>query len=191
MKKIVLVTFSIVLFGLMTSSIGQEAFKFGVVDLKRVLDNYYKYTEAGNVVKAGQQRLSEDLAVIEEEIKTLQEKLEKTKLFVEKAQTANLETEIQTKQQEYQRVLSRGNQALFDKEQELLAPIFTELREHISDVGKAENYDLIIDKQAALYFNEKYDLTDKLIELINKDAKKAEPKKEDAGKAQPPTEGAK
>ena len=179
MKKIVLLIFSsIVLFGLMTSTIGQESFKFGVVDTNRVLQNYQKAIDADKELKAAEKRLKTNLDVIVEEIRTLREKKDKTELFVEEAETANLEKQIQLKQQEYQQKFEQGRQVLLERNQELMTPIYKELETLIINTGKAENYDLIIDKQAALYANEKYDLTDKLIELINAGAGEAETEKE-------------
>ena len=167
MKKFVLTVFSLTLFGILTGSIGQESFKLGVVDSNRVLQNYQKAVEADKLLKNAEARLKKNLDQISEEIRTLNEKKEKTELFVEEAQTADLENQIQLKQMEYQRELEQGRQALIEKNKELMNPIFKELEQLIVNTGKVENYDLIIDRQAALYFNEKYDITDKLIILIN------------------------
>ncbi|RKU10417.1 hypothetical protein C6501_13770 [Candidatus Poribacteria bacterium] len=191
MKKLVLVIFSIALFGLMVGSIGTETFKFGIVDANRVLLNYQKAIEADKILKNAEQRLKEKLDAFGEEIRTLQERREKAELFESEEQIKESESKIQQKQIEYQQEFERGGQVLSEKRQELLTPILKELEELIIKVGKAENYDLIINKQAALYFNEKYDLTDKLIKLINAGAEKTEPKKEDAEKPQSSTEDAK
>lgn len=185
MKKFILILFSIVLFGFLTGSIGQEAFKLGVVDSNRVLKNYQKALDADKLLKNAEARLKKNLDEISEEIRTLREKKEKTELFVEEAQTAKIENQIQLKQMEAQQELERGRQTLIEKNQELMNPIFKELEQLIIKTGKDENYDLIIDKQAALYFNEKYDITDKLIILINAENEKEEQANLDAEKPQP------
>ena len=95
-----------------------------------------------------------------DEIRTLQEKKAKTELFVEKAQTADLDNEIRLKQQEYQREVEIGQQALLEKEQELMEPIYNGLQGLIVKVGEAENFDIILEKRLiTLYVKEKYDLT--------------------------------
>lgn len=180
MKKFVLIVFSLVLFGMLTVSIGQEAFKLGVVDSNRVLQNYKKAMDADKFLKNAEERLRKNLAEMDEDIRTLIEKKEKTELFVEEAQTAELVKQIQAKQLEFQRERDQGSQALIEKNRELMQPIFKELEQLIIKTGKEENYDLIIDKQAALYFNEKYDITDKLIILINAGNEKAEQNNQDA-----------
>ena len=168
-----------------------ETFKFGIVDANRVLLNYQKAIEADKILKNAEKRLKEKLDAIGEEIRTLQERKEKAELFESEEQINESQNKIQQKQLEYQQEFERGGQVLSEKRQELLTPILKELEELIIKVGKEENYDLIINKQAALYFNEKYDLTDKLIKLINAGAEKVEPKKEDAEKPQPSTEDTK
>ena len=182
MKKFVLVLFPLMLFGLLTGSIGQESFKFGVVDTQRVLVNYSKAVEVDKMLKAAEKRWQEKLAAVGENIRTLQEKKEKTELFVEEAQTANLVREIEQLQLQYQQEFNQGRDALLAKNREEMTPILKELEELIIKVGKEENYDLIVDKQAVFYMNEKYDLTDKLIGTINAGAETdAVTKTEDTG----------
>ncbi len=176
MKKFVLVLLPLMLLSLLSGSMGQEAFKFGVVDTQRVLINYSEAVKVDNLLKTAEKRWQEELAAIGSEITTLQEKKEKTELFVEEAQTASIERDIQLKQQQYQQKFNQGRDALLEKNRELMTPIIKELEELIKKIGKEENYDLIIDKQAVFYMNEKYDLTDKLIGLINDGAKKDDSK---------------
>lgn len=176
MKKFVLVLFPLMLFCFLSGSMGQEAFKFGVVDTQRVLINYSKAVEVDNLLKAAEKRWQDELEDLRNDITTMQEKKEKTELFVEEAETASIERDIQYKQQQYQQKFNQGRDALLEKNRELMTPIVQELEELIKKVGKEENYDLIIDKQAVFYMNEKYDLTDKLIALINAGAKKDDPK---------------
>jgi len=192
MKKLVFITFSMVLLvGLMAGSIGTETFKLGVVDSNRVLLNYQKAIETDKILKDAEKRLKEKLDIKGEEIRTLREKKTKSELFLEQPKIAELQKQIEQKTIEHQQEFERGRQALLEKNQELMTPIFKELEELIIKVGKEEKYDLIIDRQAALYFNEKYDITDELIKLINANVEKAEPKKENAEKSQTSTENAK
>lgn len=167
MKKFVLVLLPLMLFSLISGSIGQESIKLGVVDTQRVLANYSKAVEVDKMLKAAEKRWQEKLAAIGENITTLEEKKKKTELFVEEAQTASLVREIEQLQMQYQQEFNQGREALLARNREELTPILKELEELIIKVGKEQNYDLIIDKQAVFYMNEKYDITDKLIGLIN------------------------
>ncbi len=182
MKKFVLVLFPLMLFSLLSGSVGQEALKLGVVDTQHVLVNYSKAIEVDKKLKAAEKRWQENLAEIGENITTLQEKKEKTELFVEEAQTATIERDIQRLQQQYQQEFNQGREALLEKNREWMTPILKELEDLIKKVGKEENYDLIIDKQAVFYMSEKFDISNKLIDLINAGAEKdANSKVDDPG----------
>lgn len=154
-------------------SIGQQAFKIGVVNTQEVLEGSTQAKNATELLRAASERLRTKLQQLESEIRTLQEKKAKTELFVEKAQTADLDNEILLKQQEAQREVEVGQQALLEKEQELMEPIYNRLQELIIKVGEAENYDIILEKRLiTLYVKKDYDLTQQLIGLMNEDDKK-------------------
>ena len=86
-----------------------------------------------------------------------------------------MNNEILQKQQEYQREREMGQQALLEKERELLEPIYKSLEDLIIKVGKDENYDIILEKRLiTLYVKEKYDLTKRLIELMNENGENGE-----------------
>ena len=94
---------------------------------------------------------------------------------MEEAQTADLNREILQKQQEHQRELEIGQQALIEKEKELLEPIYKGLEDLIIKVGKDENYDIILEKRLiTLYVKEEYDLTKRLTNLMNENAENGE-----------------
>ena len=155
-------------FCLSSGSIGQESFKIGVVNTQVVLEGSQQATDATDILKAASERLRTKLDTLGEEIRTLQEKKAKTELFVERAQTADLDNEIRLKQQEYQREVEIGQQALLEKEQELMEPIYNSLQELIVKVGESENFDIILEKRLiTLYVKEEFDLTQRLIGLMN------------------------
>lgn len=167
-----LLTIALVVFCFSPSSIGQESFKIGVVNTQIVLEGSKQATDATDILKAASERLKTKLDTLGEEIRTLQEKKAKTELFVERAQTADLDNEIRLKQQEYQREVEIGQQALLEKEQELMEPIYNSLQELIVRVGKSENFDIILEKRLiTLYVKEDFDLTQRLIGLMNEETK--------------------
>ena len=155
-----------------TGSIGQVAFKIGVVNTQEVLEGSTQAKDATELLRAASERLKAKLQQFEVEIRTLQEKKAKTELFMEQAQTADLDNEILRKQQEAQREVEIGQQALLEKEQELMEPIYNRLQELIVKVGEAENFDIILEKRLiTLYVKKEYDLTQQLIGLMNENDK--------------------
>ncbi len=162
---------SITSFCLISGSLSQEFFKLGVVNTQQVLENYKKAKDADALLTSASERLKGKLEGLANEIRTLQEKKTKMTLFVEKPEIADLEQEIRFKQQEYQREVEIGQQALLDKEKELMEPIFKEISAMIVQVGESEKFDIILEKRLiTLYVNEKYDLTQRLIGLVNENS---------------------
>ena len=168
--RLTLLIIAIAAFGFSSGSIGQEAFKIGVVNTEEVLKGSAAATKATETLRAAGERLQKKLQTIADEARTLQEKKAKTELFVEEAQTADLDREILEKQQEHQRELEIGQQALVEKERELLEPIYKNLEDLIIKVGKDGNYDIILEKRLiTLYVKEEHDLTKRLTDLMNAD----------------------
>ena len=156
-------------------SIGQESFKIGVVNTQEVLESSKEATDATDLLQAASERLKTKLQQLGDEIRTLQEKKAKTELFVERAQTADLDNEIRLKQQEYQREVEVGQQALLEKEQELMEPIYNRLQELIVKVGESEDFDIILEKRLiTLYVKKEHDLTQQLIGLMNENNENSE-----------------
>lgn len=173
--RLTLLIIAIAAFCFSSGSIGQEAFKIGVVNTEEVLKGSAEATKAAETLRAAGERLQKKLQEIANKARTLQEKKAKTELFVEEAQTADLGKEILETQQEHQRELEIGQQALVEKERELLEPIYKKLEDLIIKVGKDENYDIILEKRLiTLYVKEEYDLTKRLIDLMNEDKKNDE-----------------
>ena len=168
--RLTLLIIFIAAFCFSSGSIGQEVFKIGVVNTEEVLKGSEAATKATETLRAAGERLQKQLQEKADAIRTIQEKKAKTELFVEEAQTADLDNQILQLQQEYQRDREIGQQALLDKERELLEPIYRSLEDLIIKVGKDENYDIILEKRLiTLYVKEEYDLTERLTLLMNVD----------------------
>ena len=113
--RLMLLIISIVAFCFSSGSIGQEAFKFGVINTEEVLKGSAAATKATETLRTAGEKLQKKLEKLVEDVRMLQEKKAKTELFVEEAQTADLDNEILQKQQEYQREREMGQQALIEK----------------------------------------------------------------------------
>ena len=173
--RLTLLIIGLTAFCFSSGSIGQESFKIGVVNTQEVLESSKKATDATELLQAASERLKTKLQQLGDEIRTLQEKKAKTELFVEQAQTADLDNEIRLKQQEYQREVEVGQQALLEKEQELMEPIYNRLQELIVKVGESEDFDIILEKRLiTLYVKKEHDLTQQLIGLMNENNENSE-----------------
>ena len=102
----------------------------------------------------------------------MEERLTKQELFLDEDAVRSAKADIVRKQDEYRQKLKVGQESLMEKQKELLEPILEEVKDLIIQIGKQEKYSLILDKQAAMFVESKYDLTDSLIQQLNQKYKK-------------------
>ena len=174
---------TVILFGSFCLGFGAAAennFKLGVVDTQRVFENFTKAQEANDILKNAQDKLTNQLRGIQQEIDTMIERLEKQKLFLDAPETQALEAEIGLKRQLLQQELDNGQEAIMAKREELLAPLTQEIEGLLLQVGESEGYSLILEKRlVTLYVDPKYDLTERVLQLLN-DAYEKEKSKDTA-----------
>ena len=180
---------SLILFGSFSIGFGAAAengFKLGVVDTQAVFENFIKAQEANDVLKAAEERLRNQLNVIQQEITTMEERLTKQKLFLDAPETETLQTDISLKRQEFQRELEIGQESLLAKREELLAPLTQDIESLLQQIGESEGYSLILEKRlVTLYVDPKYDLTERVVKLLN-DSNKTETSKDAQQSVTPP-----
>ena len=180
---------SLALFGSFCLGFGataQNTFKLGVVDTQMVFENFSKAQEANEILTTAQDRLTDELKGIQQEIETMVDRLEKQRLFLEAPETQALENDINLKRQELQGKLERGQEAIIAKREELLAPLTQEIESLLQQVGESEGFSLILEKRlVTLYVDPKYDLTERVLKLLN-DAYEKEQSKDAPQSATPP-----
>jgi outer membrane protein len=180
---------SVILFGSFCLGFGAAAennFKLGVVDTQRVFENFTKAQKANEILRAAQDRLTNELKGIQQEIGTMEERLEKQRLFLDASETQTLEADIRLKGQELQGKLEIGQESIMAKREELLAPLAQDIEGLLQQVGESEGYSLILEKRlVTLYVDPKYDLTERVLTLLN-DAYEKEKSKDAQQSATPP-----
>ena len=180
---------SAILFGsfcLGFSAAAQNNFKLGVVDTQRVFENFTKAQAANELLKTAQDRLTGELQGLQQEIDTMVDRLEKQRLFLEAPETQRLEADIRLKGQALQQRLEDGQEQILAKREELLAPLTQEIESLLQQVGSSEGYSLILEKRlVTLYVDPKYDLTERVLKLLN-DAHEKEQAQDAQPSATPP-----
>ena len=183
---------SVILFGSFCLGFGaaaQNNFKLGVVDTQRVFENFTKAQEANEVLKRAQDKLTGELQGLQQEIDTMVDRLEKQRLFLEAPETQRLEADIRLKGQALQQRLEEGQEQILAKREELLAPLTQEIESLLQQVGESEGYSLILEKRlVTLYVDPKYDLTERVLKLLNDAYKQEQPQDAQPSATPPETE---
>ena len=178
------------IFAIAISAVAQNQFKLGVVDTRKVLEGYKSAKAASEVLKTAEDKLLAQIEDVREQIRTMEERLAKQKLFLEDPETESIENDIRLKTQEFQRELEMGQQSILAKEKEFFEPILNEIETLIKEIGKNGGYNLILEKRlVTLYVDPSYDLTESVTQTLNEryeETNSPEPSEKDAEKSETP-----
>ncbi|MEA2011782.1 MAG: OmpH family outer membrane protein [Verrucomicrobiota bacterium] len=167
------------------------------VDMNELFNNYYKKGSSEDKIKEQEAIFKDYHASLFEQAKELQSKGKKCRELSQNIALSNVEREKNKKEfEEASARLSAKTREIKDYEketQEKLAKLYMETRnelvEEISgklkEIAKEESYDLILDVSGVsynnkirnvVYYDKTKDITEKVLEILNKDAEKSEEK---------------
>jgi outer membrane protein len=153
---------------------GAESVRIGVVDFQRALDQ----CEAGKDARLELEKLFRDkekvLADQRDEIKRMQEALDKQATMLSPEALAEKRRDFTIKNRDFQRNYNDFVEEMKMRENELRIPILKEMDRIVSDIGKKGGYTLIVhkDKTVIIYSPASIEITDELIQLYNEFYKK-------------------
>ncbi len=158
---------------LFTASSAMAQAKVGYVDPQKFLGSYKPYQEAHREYTRYEEDLNKEFAKLQNEYEKMKETYDRQELlFTEKRKQEEQRT-LMRKQEELQRFMKevtdpeRGKLAM--KQQELSAPIHAHVNEVVQAVAKENGYDFVLNTIALVYANESHDLTEKVLEALQKD----------------------
>ena len=150
---------------LFASSVAVAETKIGFVNTEKLL------REAPLSV-AAQKKLEKEFSSREQEIqkmtkqaRDLQNQLDKDGVTMSETERKNKERELANLNREFQRQSREFREDLNLRRNEELGHIQERARKVITDIGKAEKYDIIIE-QAAVYVDPKSDITDRVMKAL-------------------------
>ncbi len=166
--------FAIVLAALLMGSVvstgfadAPKAVKIGIVDLQKIM-------QTSSQMKSIQQKLEtqfkarrEKLIAAETSLKSDMEKFKRDSAIMSAAQKKDFEKKIVTAQQQFERDGQQYQQELTAAHNEAMEGLYTKVRAAINKTAKDEQYDLIMQKDAAPFSVATLDVTDKIIKAIN------------------------
>ena len=133
-----------------------------VVDTERVFNEYTEKQDAQAILDAAVTRLQDEGEALDNEIRSLEERLTKQRLFIEdENKVREMELTIREKRDDLQQLVQLGQEALADKEVALTEPILIEIRDTIRTYGETEGYDMLMEKRlVVLYHRDGMDITE-------------------------------
>ncbi len=167
MKKIFIPVLAVFfVFGLLTLSYA-ESTRVAVVDLQSVLNNSRKGKEAIKVLEKEFENKKQELDTKEKTLQGLQDEITKRAGFWSDKIKAEKEEEFNKKLKDWRRMQVDLKDEFERKNKNFTDKILMDIIELVREVGKNDGYDLVIEKQNAIYVADAIDLTPRVIQLYD------------------------
>lgn len=125
--------------------------KFGKVNFQTIMQALPDVAKANGELEALQKQKDNELKAMQEELNRKLDEYQKGQSTMNATAKQQKETELQGLNQKIQQAYQDGQQELQKKNNELMQPIVAKVRAAIDAVGKAGNYTYIFDEGAAIY----------------------------------------
>ena len=163
MKKTIL---SLALFGLSTLATVTHAAGYGVVSLEHVVENSSYLKQQNLALQQSVKPQTTKLEQLTKELETMQQRAQQATNLSE-AEKQKMNTQFQAKLKEFNS-LQQAVQTRVQSELHKINDSFeTRLKQVAEQLRKENGLDVVLNKNSALAYDAKYDLTDKMIQKVN------------------------
>lgn len=149
---------------LVLSGIAHAETKIGFVNSQRILAEAPQAAKAKKKIEKDFEKRDQDLQRMVKQLQSLQEAMDKNGATMAEAERRTKERELADLTRDLQRKQREFREDLSQRQNEEMAAIFERVNKAIKQVADAEKYDIIF--QEAVYFNQRIDITDKVIKAL-------------------------
>jgi len=139
--------------------------KFGFVNTERILRDAVPAQRAQKKIEAEFQKRDQELAKIAEQLKRMQDDLDKNSVTMGETQRRNREREFADVNREFQRKQREFREDLNQRRNEELAQVVEMANRVIRQIAEQEKFDIIF--QDAVFASPRIDITDKVIKALD------------------------
>jgi outer membrane protein len=143
----------------------QPGGKFGFVHTERILRDSVPAVRAQKKIEAEFQKRDRELATIADQLKRLQEDLDKNAMTMSETQRRTKEREFGELNREFQRKQREFREDLNQRRNEELAQVVEQANRIIRLIAEQEKFDIIFQEMPA-YVSPRIDITDKVIKAL-------------------------
>ena len=138
--------------------------KIGFVNTERIMRDSVPAQRAQKKIEGEFTRRDQDLSRLADQLKRLQDELEKNSVTLSEAQRRAKERELTDLDRDFQRKRREFQEDLNQRRNEELAQVLEQANRAIRQIAEQEKYDIIF--QDAVYANPRIDITDKVIKAL-------------------------
>lgn len=173
-NKIFVLSFMISAFVAMSAVNAFAELKIGYIRPQYIFEKYEPYKDAMKDLGEYEKEEIDKLKKMGDEFQKEVQEADKKALLMSEEMKMKKTIELQKRREEldkfYDDLYNQRNGKLFKKQEDLLQPIINRINEILMRVGKEDGYDYILDAEGpVLYADEKYDLSDYILEELDKD----------------------
>jgi outer membrane protein len=143
---------------------GSAQIKIGFVNTERILRDAVPAVRAQKKIEAEFKKRDDDLAKLAEQLKRMQDDLDKNSVTMSETQRRNKEREFGDLNREFQRRQREFREDLNQRRNEELASVVEHANRVIKQIAEQEKFDLVV--QDVVYFSPRIDITDKVIKAL-------------------------
>ena len=147
--------------------------KIGYIDMQRAINTSESGKEAKEQLAARLKKYQDEINVQQNDLKRLKEDLEKQGMLLSDSARSSKEKDYQQKMKEFQRFTKDAQDELQGKDEEFTRKIIEGMEKIIQEFGRKNGYSFIFVKnEGMLFVDEKADVTDEVLKLLNASRKK-------------------
>lgn len=151
--------------GLMGSAVVNAA-GYGVIDLEKVVDSSTYLKQQNTALQQKFKPQTTRLEQLGKDLESIQQRAQQTPNLPE-AEQKKMTTEYQTKLKEFNSIQQTVQTTVQSSIQTMNQTLDSRIKQAAEQLRKENNLDFVLNKNSALAFDSKYDLTDKLIQKVN------------------------
>ncbi len=141
--------------------------KVAVVDVQRAILNSEEAQRLTKQIQEEFQSEEQELKDLQAEAAAMLERMQKDSDVMSDSEKRRLQQQIESKNDDFVYLRNKLQKRIESRQQELFAGTDEKVQKAIQEIVLAEDYDLIIPRQAALYVGDLYDITRKVTEKLN------------------------
>ncbi len=145
-----------------------EEWKIAYVDLKAAIENTKRYQNGFARLQALKDQKKAELDALRKQIDQAESDIMGQAMAMSPERLSKKQNELKELRKSFTRKQQDAQEELMAKKNELDAEVLTSFYKVVKDYGKAEKYDLVLQKSAVFYADPKFDITPKITELLDK-----------------------
>ena len=150
-----------------TLAAAQDKVKIGFIDVQRAIAESQPGKRAKERFQAQVKKAEADMLKEKQELERMKSDLDKKGPLMKEEERRNLEADLQKRYVNFQRSAGDYQEDLRQKESAIMGEILKDLEQIVNEIGKKENFTLILERSQILYSDQGIDITNKVIDLYN------------------------